>query len=123
MSSRPRIDTGSLGITTLVIPDDAAAKQFLAALATNRPDRYEGLDSWSCTEFVVDSGSPVAVGLDGEAMDMAPPLRFSIRPHALRVRLAHNAIGYSPAARSSSTRDFIPNLWSVALGRPVAVDG
>ena len=121
MSSRPRIDTGFLGITTLVIPDDAAAKQFLAALTTNRPDTYEGLDGWSSTEFVVDSGSPVAVGLDGEAMDMAPPLQFSIRPRVLRVRLAHDAIGYSPAARSSSTRDFIPNLWNIAIGRPVAL--
>ena len=122
MASRSRVDTGSLGITTLVLPDDAATKRFLAALATNRPDRYEGLQNWSCGEFVVDSGSAVAVGLDGEAMDMEPPLRFSIRPHALRVRLSPGAIGYSPAARASSARDFLPNLWSVALGRPVALD-
>jgi diacylglycerol kinase family enzyme len=121
MATRARIDTGSLGVFSLVIPDDAAAKRFLAALTTNRPDRYDGYDSWSGSEFVIDSGSPVAVGLDGEAMDMPPPLRFSIRPHALRVRLAHDAIGYSPAARASSARSFLPNLWRVALGHPVAV--
>jgi diacylglycerol kinase family enzyme len=123
MTRRPRIDTGALGITTLVLPDAAATRRFLAALATNRPDRYEGLQAWSSGEFVIDSGSAVAVGLDGEAMDMEPPLRFSIRPHALRVRLAPNAIGFSPAARTSSARDFLPNLWNVALGRPVAVGG
>jgi hypothetical protein len=105
----------------LVLPDDAATGRFLAALATNRPDRYEGLQIWSGPDFVIDSGGPVAVGLDGEAMDMDPPLRFSIRPHVLRIRLAHSAIGYSPAARATSARDFLPNLWSVALGRPVAI--
>ena len=123
ITGRPRIDTGTLGIITLVLPDDAATRRFLAALATNRPDRYEGLQIWSGGEFVIDSGSAVAVGLDGEAMQMEPPLRFSIRPHALRVRLAHNAIGYSPAARTSSARDFLPHLWNVALGRPIAVSG
>jgi diacylglycerol kinase family enzyme len=121
MTGRPRVDTGELGITTLVLPDDAATRRFLAALATNRPDRYEGLQIWSGPDFVIDSGGPVAVGLDGEAMDMDPPLRFSIRPHVLRIRLAHSAIGYSPAARATSARDFLPNLWSVALGRPVAI--
>ena len=121
ITGRPRIDTGKLGIITLVLPDDAATRRFLTALATNRPDRYEGLQIWSGGEFVIDSGGAIAVGLDGEAMDMDPPLRFSIRPHALRVRLAHDAIGYSPAARTASARDFLPNLWNVALGRPVAI--
>jgi diacylglycerol kinase family enzyme len=123
MTRRPRIDTGALGIITLVLPDAAATRRFLAALATNRPDRYEGLQTWSGGEFVIDSGAAVAAGLDGEAMDMEPPLRFSIRPHALRVRLARDAIGFSPGARTSSARDFLPNLWNVALGRPVAAGG
>jgi diacylglycerol kinase family enzyme len=118
MTRRPRIDTGALGIITLVLPDAAATRRFLAALATNRPDRYEGLQAWSGGEFVIESGAAVAVGLDGEAMDMEPPLRFSIRPHALRVRLAPNAIGFSPAARTSSARDVLPNLWNVALAAP-----
>ena len=122
MTGRPRVDTGALGITALVIPDDAAAKRFLAALATGRPDRYEGLEIWSGREFVVDSASAVAVGLDGETMDIEPPLRFSIRPHALRVRLATGAIGYSPAARASTPGEFLPNLWSVARGRAVALE-
>jgi diacylglycerol kinase family enzyme len=123
MTGRPRLDAGALGITTLVLPDGAATRRFLAAVATNRPDRYEGLQIWSAREFVLDSGDAVGVGLDGEAMDMEPPLRFSIRPHALRVRLAPGAIGYSPAARTSSARDFLPDLWSVALGHPVAISG
>jgi diacylglycerol kinase family enzyme len=123
ITSRPSIETGRLGIVTLVLPDDAATGRFLRALATGRPDRYEGLQVWAGTEFVVESDGPVAIGLDGEAMRMDPPLRFSIRPHALRVRLAHNAIGYSPAARMQKPRDFLPHLWQIARGHPVAVDG
>jgi diacylglycerol kinase family enzyme len=123
MTGRPRVDTGKLGITTLVLPDDAATRRFLAALATNRPDRYDGLQIWADDKFVVDSGTPIAVGLDGEAVDMEPPLQFSIRPHVLRIRLARGAIGYSPAARATSMRDFLPDLWSIALGRPVAIGG
>jgi diacylglycerol kinase family enzyme len=121
MTTRPRVDTGLLGITTLVIPDDAAARRFITAVASGRPERYEGLQIWSSEEFVIDSGNDIAVGLDGEAMDMAAPLRFTITPHALRVRLAHDAIGYSPAARAQSARDFVPNLWRVAIGRPVEI--
>ena len=123
ITGRPSIETGKLGIITLVLPDDASTRRFLTALATNHPDRYEGLQIWSGPEFVIDSGGPVAVGLDGEALEMDPPLRFTIRPHALRVRLAHNAIGYSPAARTQNARDFIPHLWQVALGHSVVVDG
>jgi diacylglycerol kinase family enzyme len=123
ITGRPSIETGKLGIITLVLPDDAATRRFVAALATNHPERYEGLQIWSGPEFVIDSGGPVAVGLDGEALSMDPPLRFTIRPHALRVRLAQNAIGYSPAARTQNAGDFLPHLWKVALGHPVAVDG
>ena len=122
ITGRPRIDTGKLGIITLVLPDDAATQRFIGAIATNRLDKYEGLQIWSGGEFVIESGAAIAVGLDGEAMQMEPPLRFSIRPHALRVRLAHNAIGSSPAARTQNTRDFLPHLWKIALGHPVAVD-
>src|SRR5207344_142057 len=55
ITGRPRIDTGKLGIITLVLPDDAATRGFLSALATNRPDKYDGLQIWSGGEFVIDS--------------------------------------------------------------------
>ena len=49
---------------------------------------FRGLLEWSQPEFEVRSGSPVAVGLDGEALTLEPPLRFVSLPGALRVRLA-----------------------------------
>ena len=43
---------------------------------------------------------PVPVGIDGEAVTLEPPLRFRIRPRALRVRIARDHPGASPSADS-----------------------
>lgn len=115
MGSRPRVDTGRLGVVALVLDDDRAARQFLGALATGNPRRYAGFMTWETDTFVVDSGGVVAVGLDGETMELEPPLRFTIRPGALRVRLSKAAIGRSPAARATGVRRFLPDLWHVAF--------
>jgi len=47
----------------------------------------------------------VAAGLDGEAIELQPPLRFRIRPAALRVRISHHHPGVSPAALLTSQRE------------------
>lgn len=81
--SRPRIDDGLLGVAVLEAPSGG-----------HRPR----LRQWSATTFVVESDGPVPAGVDGEALVMDPPLRFSIRPAALRVRIAPHHPGASPAA-------------------------
>jgi diacylglycerol kinase family enzyme len=43
--------------------------------------------TWTATRVELTAAAPVHVGIDGEAVDLTPPLRFAIRPHALRVRL------------------------------------
>ena len=121
MGSRPRVDAGSLGVVALVLGDDRAAVRFLAALATGRPDRYPGFQTWEVAAFEVGSGGMVSVGLDGETMELEPPLRFTIRPGVLRIRLAKGAIGQSPAARTVSARQFLPDLWRLAAGRSARV--
>ena len=92
--------------------------QFLAALSTGRPNRFEGLESWATPAFEVSSGSQIEVGLDGETQLMDPPLRFSIRRAPVRVRLPKAAIGYSPAARALGWRAAARALWDVLLGGP-----
>jgi len=42
---------------------------------------------------------PVHAGVDGEAVELSPPLRFAIRPAALRVRASSRHPGVSPSAR------------------------
>ena len=55
------------------------------------------------------------MGLDGETKVMDSPLRFSIRPTPVRVRLPKHAIGYSPAARSLGWRESLRD-WGVVVG-------
>lgn len=122
-TSRPRLDTRRLGITSIVLePPPAGPKAFLAALATGRPDRYPGYASWAAPTFEVTSDGPIDIGLDGETLSMDPPLRFSIRPDPVRVRLPRRAIGYSPAARAIGTTEALRQLWGVVLGRPTQFD-
>ena len=105
----------------VALTDDAAASRFLAAFSAGHPERYPGFQSWTPTTFEVQSGGPVPVGLDGETIELEPPLRFTIRPHALRIRLSREAIGASPAALALPWREALPDLWRVALGRPVGL--
>jgi diacylglycerol kinase family enzyme len=69
--TRPRLDGGRLGILVL---DTARAGQ--------GPGR-----TWTAARLEVTAPSPVHAGIDGEAVDLTPPLRFAIRPGALRVRI------------------------------------
>jgi diacylglycerol kinase family enzyme len=121
MASRPRLDTGELGVFSLVVPDAASATRAVAALTTGRPELYPGYRTWSSPGFEVTSGGPIAVGLDGEALEMDPPLVFRSRPGVLRLRLPERAIGYSPAARALHMRDLL-RLWGLVLGRPARID-
>ncbi len=120
LASRPRLDTGELGIFSFAVPDAVSATRAIAALTTAHPELYPGYRTWSAPSFEITSGSPIAVGLDGEALTMDPPLVFSSRPGVLRLRLPRGAIGYSPAARATGVHSLL-SLWKVVLGRPVAI--
>jgi diacylglycerol kinase family enzyme len=118
LGSRPRLDTKQIGVVSLVIDGDRGIARFLAALATGRPDRYEGLSSWSAPTFEVSSASPIEVGVDGETQVMDSPLRFSIRTAPVRIRLPKSAIGYSPAGRTLGWAGATRALWDVLRGKP-----
>lgn len=85
--TRPRLDSGQLGIVVVEPPEAESGGPAPASLR-----------QWSAPSFEVDSGSPVAAGIDGEAVVIEPPLRFRSMPGALRVRIARNHPGASPSA-------------------------
>jgi diacylglycerol kinase family enzyme len=116
-TTRPRLDSGRLGVLTLEIHDDKAVGAWAAATTTGTPEGFPGLMSWTAETFEVTSRSAVDAGLDGEAVVLDPPLRFSIRPTPLRVRLPQQAIGYSPAALALDPRSAVRGVWRAALGR------
>ena len=71
--ARPTLSSGQLGVIALDRPVGAGSS----------PGR-----TWTATQLEVDAPAPVHAGVDGEAVDLGSPLRFVIRPGALRVRIA-----------------------------------
>ena len=106
--TRPRIDDGLLGITVASAPRGRGAR----GRHPQRPWR-----EWTAPDFEVSSDGPVPAGIDGEAVMLDPPLRFAIRPHALRVRIARSHPGASPsAAMPEGIRDGFEELVRIAAG-------
>ena len=114
--TRVRLDAGTLGVVSLRVKSAAEAQQIVALDAVGKINRFSGWLEWSAERFQVDSGAPVEVGVDGEALTMTPPLIFESRPGALRVRIPRHALGASPAARGTSPLAF-EDLVQVAVGR------
>jgi diacylglycerol kinase family enzyme len=115
--TRERIDTGMLGVVAARVRSSPDVSRLVALELVGQAGRFPGLLSWSTREFEVRSGGPVEVGLDGEALVLQPPLRFSSLPGALRVRVPRGT-GLAPAARSVAlTRDNLGALLRVAAGR------
>ena len=81
--TRPALDGGQLGIVVLDAPGDSPRP----------PGR-----AWTAPRLEVNAPEPVHAGVDGEAVDLSPPLRFAIRPAALRVRISSRHPGASPSA-------------------------
>ncbi len=55
--------------------------------------------AWSALQVHVGAPTTVLAGIDGEAVEIAAPLEFAVRPTALRVRICERHPGASPAAR------------------------
>jgi diacylglycerol kinase family enzyme len=81
--TRPTLSGGHLGIIVLDAPDSPLA-----------PGR-----AWTALRLEVSVPATVHAGVDGEAADLSPPVRFAIRPAALRVRISPRHPGASPSAR------------------------
>jgi diacylglycerol kinase family enzyme len=82
--TRPVLDSGQLGIVVLDAPGDSP----------HSPGR-----AWTASQLEINAQAPVHAGVDGEAVDLDPPLRFATRPASLRVRISPRHPGASPSAR------------------------
>jgi diacylglycerol kinase family enzyme len=111
-----RLDSGRLGVVVVNVPTAVSAAGLLALDAVGQVRRYPGWHEWDATAFTIDSGAQVAVGVDGEALSLDPPLEFAIQPGALRVRLPESAAGVSPAALAVAPLREAPRLVRTALG-------
>jgi len=122
MGTRERIDLGVLGIVAARISNATEFAQFVALEAAGRPQQFPGWIEWTAQRFEVDSHGPVEIGLDGEALTLAPPLVFETKPAALRVRVPRHAIGESPTAKSVHllSHTTLVELVRVASGRAIS---
>ncbi len=84
--TRPRMDSGDLGVIVLDPPEPGP----------HRPGR-----AWRTPSLEVIAPAPIHAGVDGEAVELEPPLRFAIRPKALRIRIPSHHRGVSPSTRRS----------------------
>ena len=87
--TRPALDSGQLGIIILDAPGD---------------DPHPPGRAWNAASLAVCAPAPVHAGVDGEAVDLNPPLQITIRPAALRVRVSSRHPGASPSARLPPAR-------------------
>jgi diacylglycerol kinase family enzyme len=80
--TRPTLDGGQLGIIVVDKP---------------RAGRTPGR-AWTATRLEANASGAIHAGLDGEAVEVRPPLRFVVRPTALRVRISS---GHASTHRSA----------------------
>jgi diacylglycerol kinase family enzyme len=105
LGRRSRLDRGVLGVVGVSV---ANARQAAGLL---RGARSGGLSVTTATEVVIDGDTPdIRVGIDGESVSMPRPVRCTIRPGALRVRVPRHRPGVeAPRGRMSWSR-----LWRLA---------
>ena len=94
-----------------------------SALPAQIGERYRPLlrrpwRQWSAPEFEVRADRPVPTGIDGESILLDPPLSFTVRPGALRVRISSAASGRVAVGRTPArVVDMARTLARLAAGR------
>jgi diacylglycerol kinase family enzyme len=110
LSRRARLDTGTLGVVAVTVDSAAAAVELL------RRGRGHGVTRFTAEEVVVDADvAEIPVGIDGETVKMAAPVRCTIRPRALRVRVPRDRPGTRPPKPAIDW----PTLRQLASFRPL----
>jgi diacylglycerol kinase family enzyme len=91
LGRRVRLDTGTLGVVAVTVNNALQAAGLL------RGARGPGLITLTAAEVMVDADAPeIPVGIDGETVLMPTPVRCTVRPKALRVRVPRDRPGVQP---------------------------
>jgi diacylglycerol kinase family enzyme len=93
LGRRARLDAGTLGVIAVTVSNALQAVMLL------RGAQGQGLTVLTADEVVVEADAPeIPVGIDGETVVMPTPVRCTIRPKALRVRVPRHRPGVLAAA-------------------------
>jgi diacylglycerol kinase family enzyme len=112
VGGRPRMDAGRLGILAGRVRGAASGHRSLSLR------RFAEVLAWSRPDFELRSTAPVPAGLDGEALMLTPPLRFTSLPGALRVRLPRHGAAHQVRRNAAVTRRDVTALARILYGRP-----
>ncbi|MGY1695623.1 MULTISPECIES: diacylglycerol/lipid kinase family protein [unclassified Geodermatophilus] len=106
---RPRLDRGVLGVVAVRVDGTRQAVGLLNSAHRRGLRLLEGPEV-----LVTADAAEVPVGIDGETVRLSAPVRCTIRPGALRVRLPRHRPGVQPPR----ARVDWAALWALATGRP-----
>ena len=105
---RARLDRGTLGVVAVRVD---TARQAVGLL---NGAHQRGLLQTQARQVLVSSDGPeVPVGIDGESVHLSTPVRCTVRPGALRVRLPRERPGVRPPQGHLDCA----SLWGLAVGR------
>lgn len=91
LASRPRLDTGTLGLVAVRVNSPQEALEFVALEMARKVCSFRGLLEWQNETFEVRSDESIDIAVDGEAVTVPSPIRFESLPGALRVRMPRQA--------------------------------
>jgi len=118
-AQRRRLDRGELGVFAVTTSTGSAAARLFTATALGQRTRSRFWKEFTTTHFELRSRSGRAfAGIDGEALDLATPLRFESHPHGLTLLVPK---GNVEAAEQRRARDVsLRGLLSIAAGHEPA---
>jgi diacylglycerol kinase family enzyme len=106
LGRRARLDRGTLGMLAVTVQSAAQAAGLL------RGSRSRGLTRLAGREVVIDADAPqIPVGVDGEALVLDTPVRCTVQPAALRVRVPRHRPGVPDPTPVMDWK----RLWQIAL--------
>ena len=116
VSQRRRLDAGRLGVFAVSATTGAEAAEVLTLALAGRQSLSGSAFQFECETVEVRSRSGTAyAGVDGEALELATPLRFEIHPLGLRLLVPKGNV--EEALRRQARQVHVRDLLDLARGR------
>ena len=114
--TRPRLDTGKLGVDVVAYTNTTQLGDLVAQAIAGTTIRSKAYRSWTGQRIRISSHNGVVrAGVDGEAVEFPSPLEISIAPATLRIRVPKDRPGPKVGWPRLDGR-MVRRLWRVVVG-------
>ncbi len=114
--TRPRLDTGKLGVDVVAYKNTTQLGDLVAQAIAGTTIRSKAYRSWTGQRIRISSRTGVVrAGVDGEAVEFPSPLEISIAPATLRIRVPKDRPGPKVGWPRLDGR-MVRRLWRVVVG-------